>query len=124
MTRFPHLFLAPALILAGCAQNSEQLACPTPETGRLNDTIRETPAQIAQAGEALGRAGRDEIVTVAAAVRARHPAAPPDAVVNYLVTAYCPRINQRSGLSRQDKATALATFSAEAERVTRQASGM
>ena len=104
------------LPLAGCA-SEERLTCPTPESGQEAGTIRETPAQMAQAGEALGAGRADDIRTVAAVVRTRHPAARTDELVNYLISAYCPRINDRAGLSRADKAAALSAFSGQVESV-------
>ena len=116
-----HLVLSfvPAILLtaAGCSNAGEQLTCPVPESGQAAGTLQETPQQITQSGEALGGGSPDEIRTGAAAICARQPQARPDELVNYLVTAYCPRINGRAGLGRADKAAALSTFSSRAESV-------
>ena len=112
-----HCLPALILALAGCSSAGEQLTCPVPESGQTTGTLREGPQQIMKAGEALGEGSPEEIRTVAAAIRARHPQARPDELVNYLITAYCPRIDERAGLSRGDKAAALSTFSSRAESV-------
>ena len=118
-----HRLVSAFLVLAasGCSSTEERVECPAPESGRLGGTLRETPEQIKAAGEQLGQGSENEIAEVAARVRARHADATPDEVVNYLVTAYCPKINTRATLDKAAKQQALRSFSARVERIVRPA---
>jgi hypothetical protein len=115
----PVFFALLAAATSSCSRSNETIECPTPESGQAAGTLQETPAQIDAAGAQLGRGNENEIAGAAAAIRARHPTADKAAIINYLVTAYCPRINGRPGLTRAAKRQALTDFSARANRIVR-----
>lgn len=116
MTR---LVLAALMLIAatGCSRGGDRIECPAPETGSGEGAVRETQAQIDAAGVQLGRGDENEIAEVAGGVRSRHAGASKAAIVNYLVTAYCPQINGRADLDRAAKRQALDAFSARAGRI-------
>jgi len=115
-----------ALLLAGCSQNQQgTLTCPVPQSGAMQGSLPESPAQIALGGQRLCRGSENEIAELAAALRARHPGVSTGAIVNYMVTAYCPVINRRADLHAAAKAKALSGFASRADHIvaaTRQAS--
>lgn len=108
-----------ATATASCSSSNDSIECPAPESGQAAGTLQETPAQISAAGAQLGHGTENEIAGVAAGIRARHPNVDKAAIVNYLVTAYCPRINGRPELNRAAKRQALTDFSARADRIVR-----
>ena len=107
------------LAAAGCSKANEQIECPAPESGQAAGTLRESPDQIKAAGDQLGQGSENEIAEAAARIRARHAGAARSEVINYLVTAYCPRINGQSSLDKSAKQQALQSFSARAEKIVK-----
>ena len=112
--------LLPALLTltsAGCSNADEQIECPALEAGQLAGTLRETPQQIKAAGDQLGRGSENEIAEVSASIRSRHADATKSAIVNYLVTAFCPTLNAKATLDKPAKRQALQSFSQRAEKI-------
>lgn len=72
---------------------------------------------MADAGKRLGGGRKDEIEEVVVTVRAAHPDASNGAIVNYLITAYCPRIKANPSLSHAGKQNTLKSFAARAEKI-------
>lgn len=114
--------LAPATLLllsaalTSCAKPADTLECPKAQPGG-SSVLRETPAEITPAGEHLGRGSENEIGEEVTAIRARHADASQGDIVNYLVTAYCPRIAADPALGRAEKQQALRTFAARAGKI-------
>jgi hypothetical protein len=71
-------------------------------------------------GQQLGDGGADEISTAVAQLRSRHPNASRGAVANFLITAFCPIINARPGMSGDEKKQALRAFSTRARKLAGQ----
>jgi len=111
------IWLALLLVsVAGCAQSAskELIKCPTPETGQTAGTVKESAAQIAAAGQQLHYGNSNAIAEVAAAVRKRHPGAGKDAIINYLLTAYCPDLNADDALNKAGRLKAMESFAKQA----------
>ncbi|CAN5273041.1 hypothetical protein BH10PSE14_BH10PSE14_18310 [soil metagenome] len=109
---------AGAALLASCTQTRPApFICPQAETGALKGSLHESPDQIATAGQRLGRGSENEIAELAGALRKVHPEASAGAIVNYMVTAYCPAIDRRADLDAAAKARALSAFSRRADRI-------
>lgn len=106
-----------AMTVASCSTSSEQIVCPAPDTGQSKGTLQESPAQIKAAGDRLGHGSENEIVEVAASLRARHASVTRDEVINYLVTAYCPTVNRQTTLDKAAKRQAVQSFAARAEKI-------
>lgn len=77
--------------------------------------MRESPAQIALAGEELHCGNGNAIQEVAASVRKRHPEASKGAVINYLLTAYCSGFNTDNALNHASRRAAMEKFAKQAE---------
>ena len=105
------------LPVAGCSQpaSRQPIECPAPETGKTAGTVAESPAQIAAAGQQLHYGNSNAMGEVAAAVRKRHPGAGKDAIVNYLMTAYCPGLNADNALDQAGRRKAMDSFAKRAE---------
>lgn len=104
------------LLLTGCSvEQGNDLECPTPQTGNVAGTISESRAQITATGDQLALGGATQIAEVVNALRARHPDASNGAIVNYMVTAYCPTLNRRSSSDRIEKKAKLTAFSTRVE---------
>lgn len=108
------LFLLP---VAGCSRqdSTKAIECPAPETGQTAGTVKESAAQIAAAGQQLHYGNSNAIGEIAAAVRQRHPGAGKDAIVNYLLTAYCPGLNADDALDQAGRRKAMDSFAKQAE---------
>lgn len=122
MTTMSRLIAPAALLLVsaslvGCAKSADALECPKAQAGTGGSVLRETPAEMAQAGQRLGRGSENEIAGTVAAIRARHGSASQGEIVNYLVTAYCPRIAADPALGRAEKQQALQAFAARAYKI-------
>ena len=86
------------------------LECPMAhDTGRPG-AIKETPKTVAQLSTVLGQEGERAAPRVIHDLRERHPAASKGAIMNYLITAYCPAVNSRSDLTEAQKKAKLESF--------------
>lgn len=106
-----------ALAAAGCSSPSQQIECPVAETGKVAGSLQETPAQIKSASDGLGRGDENQIAGVASRIRARHPDATKVQIVDYLVTAYCPKINANETMDKAGKQQAMKGFASRVERI-------
>ena len=89
--------------------------CPTPQDVSGPGVLRETPAQIQRTANLLasGDAG-NRVPEIVADLRKRHPGVRNAALVNYLVTAYCPVVTRLSGLSDAEKRSRVDRFATQA----------
>lgn len=107
------IFLS-VLGVAGCTASEPRFVCPTPQSGEVAGTIRETSSDIASTAERLSGGNESAISEIAAELRTAHPSASDSAIVNYLVTAYCSTLE--AGEPARDKKAALMQFSRRATR--------
>ena len=77
----------------------------------------ETPQQIEAIGSMLGDGSENAVAAAAAAVHARHARAGTDAITNYLITAYCPAVAHRAGLTRSERQQAVVNFAQRARQI-------
>ncbi len=105
------------VLLCGCSTSAPDLQCPSPESGQAQGSLKETPQQIAAAGQRLGRGSENEIDEVVAGLRSSHPDASSGEIINYLVTAYCPRVKADPSLSSAGKQNVLNSFSGRLEKI-------
>jgi hypothetical protein len=111
------IVLAAAAVLCG-AHGAQALVCPMPQSVAKPGVIAEPESAIValspmlRAGDAVQRA--PEIV---AAVRKRFPAAKPEELVNFLVTAYCPVANERQSSEAEKQALVNAFAAAVTEQL-------
>ncbi len=106
------------LLLGGCSnKSSSQLECPVAQSGGTQGILKESPQRVAAVGQRLGTGSENEIGETVAVLRSRFPNAPRAEIVNYLMTAYCPRIRDSSTLDLAGKQNALRTFAARAEQI-------
>ena len=105
------------LVTTGCSRpaSRQTIECPTPESGKLAGTVRESAAQIAAVGHQLHYGDKGAIGEVTAAVRRRHPDADRGAMINYLITAYCPDLNSDGALDLRGRRRAMESFAKQAE---------
>ena len=79
--------------------------------------LGESPSQIKAAGDELGQGTENQIAEVAARLRKQHADASSAAIINYMVTAYCPVVNAGPSLDKAAKQQSLQAFSARAEAI-------
>ena len=106
-----------ASFISGCSRKPDTLECPAPESGKQVGELGETAAQLAVTGEELGNGSENAIGSAIASLRSRRPGARSDAIVNDLITAYCPSINRRSALDLAAKHKVMASFSLQVRRI-------
>jgi hypothetical protein len=105
--------LAAALALAAClgSSSSRALECPAPQALSGAGVLKETPTQMAVAGAFLASGESSKTVPlVEADLRARYPGVENAELVNYIITAYCPAVNQAPGTSEADKKARMDRF--------------
>ncbi len=101
---------------SGSLQSSGDLECPVAPSKQAGGTLGETSRQVDSLGQQLGSGGENGISSAVAQLRSRHPTASEGDIVNYLITAYCPTIKARSGMSLGDKRQAVRTFATQARK--------
>ena len=90
------------------------LECPTSQPAGAPGTIQETPAQISELSQVLASGDLGNRIPVFVhSLRSRHPDAPTGELVNYLVTAYCPVVNNLTGLSDGEKQARMDAFASQ-----------
>jgi hypothetical protein len=103
---------ATLLICAGAPAHA--LDCPWPQPAGRPGVIAQTPDQIRELSKVFVAGGESaRIPVIIADVRKRHPDAEAATIVNYLITAYCPVVQDMANLSEKDKAAKLDAFSAQ-----------
>ncbi len=91
--------------------SAQALECLQAQPGSEPGVIKETPAQIAELQPVL--AGADlsgQIPAIVDGLRQRYPAAKPDELANYLITAYCPGVAKAAGLSEAERTARVKAF--------------
>src|SRR5271165_6345450 len=90
------------------------LECPAPQPAGTPGAIVETPAQVDELSQVLasGDLG-NRIPAFVRNLRQRHPDVPAGALVNYMVTAYCPVVNRLNGLGDAEKQARLDMFTSQ-----------
>ncbi|WP_431285525.1 hypothetical protein ACQW02_12250 [Humitalea sp. 24SJ18S-53] len=107
--------IGPAMAVLGlacAALPAAALDCPIPQPNATAGVIREPAAQIDRLAGLLGTGDvANRVPDIVRDLRQRYPAAGSADIVNYLVTAYCPVVNQLTGLGEAEKQARLAAFS-------------
>ena len=98
-------------LLAGIAA-AQALDCPLAQPQGQPGAIKETPGEISALEPLL--AGADlsgQVPAIVDGLRKRYPAANPEEVANYLITAYCPSVAKAPDLSEAEKTARVIAFS-------------
>jgi len=111
------ILLLSGALLAGCSASADRLECSKAQPTGSAGLERETPAQIADVGARVSGGGENAVAEIASEVRARNPRASKGEIVNYLVTAYCPQVDRKTGLDVAAKRAELRAFAARAYRI-------
>jgi hypothetical protein len=104
---------AALLALAACLGSSPSWAldCPAPQALSRIGVLKETPTQMAVVGAFLASGESSKTVPlVEADLRARYPGVENAELVNYIITAYCPVVDQAKDTSDADKKARLERF--------------
>jgi hypothetical protein len=92
---------------------SEALECPIPQLVGTKGALVETPATIASRARTLAARGSAAIPSMIFSVRKNNPHASDAEITNYMITAYCPVLNRKSGLSDDQRKAALERFASQ-----------
>ena len=109
------LYLATALSLC-CVGAASAMECPVAHSHGGAGVLKETAPIVASDSETLTHQGAAGAPYIIAGVRTRHPHASNGEILNYLVTAYCPVVNDTNGLTPSQKRARLRHFTQEVER--------
>lgn len=102
------------LITTLSAGSASALECPRPNLKSSADVIGETSVEIVQNSKILAEGGSGAISTMVSQLRQRNPHRSNGAILNYLLTAYCPAVNRMSGVSESQKRAKLKAFKHQA----------
>ena len=89
------------------------LECPLPQPATTASALRETKQDIDVLSNLMAAQGTGVVPEIIAGLRRKYPAAQDAEITNYLVTVYCPVVNQNAALSDTEKAGRLAAFSSQ-----------
>ncbi|MEO9227392.1 MAG: hypothetical protein ABI216_00370 [Devosia sp.] len=101
------------LLIALAAGPASALECPLPQMKASEGVLKETPAAIAADSKILAGGGSEAVPTIVFGLRQRHPRSSNGAILNYLLTAYCPVVNRMSRLSEKQKRAILTRFGSQ-----------
>jgi hypothetical protein len=101
------------LILALAPGPTYALECPLPQMESSDGILKQTPATIIADSQILAARGSAAIPGMVYRLRRRHPQSSNAAVLNYMVTAYCPVVNRMSAISDNKKDAVLARFESQ-----------
>jgi hypothetical protein len=105
----------------GPSHSAGDLDCPVAPAQRAGSTLDLTPGQIDSVGRQLGAGGIKETAAAVDRLRLRNPNATEGEIVNYLITAYCPTIKAKSGMSLGEQQQAIRSFATQARKLVRPA---
>ena len=92
--------------------SARALECPVPHPSVGPTAIKQTDEGIRADKNLLTAQGTGAIPKIAARLKQEHPSAPAAEITNYLLTAYCPVLNENTSLSEAEKRERLMAFSA------------
>jgi hypothetical protein len=93
-----------AVVTLALAPPALALQCPAPQPLPRPGVLKETPAQISELSRRLAAGDvSTNVAQVASQLRARYPGVQTGEIVNYLITAYCPVVEQMPGLSEAQR---------------------
>jgi hypothetical protein len=101
------------LIIALAAGPASALECPVPQMEASDGTLKETPAAITAASQTLAARGSAAIPGMIYRLRQRFPRSSNAAIMNYMVTAYCPVVNRKTAISENQKKALLTRFESQ-----------
>jgi hypothetical protein len=106
-------------LLSALASGTSALAleCPRPQPSTNAGAIQESPADIAKLSSTLTHPTGGAVAFAVAHLRHEHPHAKNGEILNYLITAYCPVINNDAGKSERQKRTDLRRFNKQVMRL-------
>ena len=100
-----------ACLLIWGAETACALDCPVPQPKTTASALQESPQTIEELSALLAAQGTGVVSEIVTQVKRQYPAAQDAEIVNYLVTLYCPVVNQDAALSDAEKADRLSAFS-------------
>jgi hypothetical protein len=109
-----------ALVISSWSSSTmaaETLACPVSHMSEGPHILRETPATMAHVSSVLSSGGAAAAPDVIATVKKHHPRATKSEIMNFLVTAYCPVVAGRTGLTKARQRQELLHFDRTVERL-------
>ena len=110
MQRSTTAALTTCLLIWG-AETACALDCPVPQAKTTASALQESPKTIEELSALFAAQGTGVVSEIVTQVKRRYPAAQDAEIVNYLVTLYCPVVNQDAALSDAEKADRLSAFS-------------
>jgi hypothetical protein len=99
-----------SLLICG-AETARALDCPVPQPKTTASALQETPQTIEELTALLAAQGTGVVSEIVTSVKRKYPAAQDAEIANYLVTLYCPVVDQNATLSDSEKASRLSAFS-------------
>ena len=89
---------------------AKALECPEPQMQASHGALQETPKTISTRTAALKARGSAAVPSLIYQLRKSHPNSSNADITNYLITAYCPVVNQKAELTEEQKKRALGRF--------------
>ena len=92
--------------------------CPETHSKTTSTALQETPEQLAQLTDRLkGPEQENTVHVIASDLKKQFPGAGNADIVNYMLTAYCPLVAAKNGLSSDEKQARMDRFSSQAYQI-------
>jgi len=92
------------------------LECPQPQMQASHGALKESPNVIQTRSATLKAQGSAAIPSLIFQLRKSHPGSTNAEITNYLITAYCPVVNEKAQLNETQKKKVLTRFADQARR--------
>ncbi len=114
MTFYNRVVIAAFLFTAFGVGSASAVECPMPQLISSEGAILQTAADIAIGSQLLEKGASKAISAMIVQLRQKNPKKSDGAILNYLLTAYCPVVNRMSGVSENQKRAKLKLFKHQA----------
>jgi hypothetical protein len=111
ITRCTGVALLVVIGLGGTGRLAGAFECPAPHPTATQSAIKQTEPEILEYSNLLAKQGTGVVPEIIAQLKKRHPRFSDAEITNFLVTIYCPVVNQNGDLGDDQKRARIMAFS-------------
>jgi hypothetical protein len=100
-------------LLAWSINAARALDCPIAQPATTASALQESRQTIQTLSDLMAAQGTDVVPEIITQLRRKYPTAQDAEITNYLITLYCPVVNQDAALSDAEKSARLGAFSSQ-----------
>jgi len=111
ITRCTGVTLLVLVVWSGTERPAVALECPVPHPTATITAIKQTKTEIVEYSNLIAAQGTRVVPEIIAQLKKRHPGVGDAEITSFLVTIYCPVVNQNADLGDDQKPTKIMAFS-------------